>query len=89
MEMTDLRLVWKDVESAYFNERINSERALQAILYHSITNKLGNNTLILVEPSLAGYCPDLVILNRSEKTVSCILEIKCAPHWWHSENDVV
>ncbi|MBU4185424.1 MAG: hypothetical protein KKI12_06540 [Proteobacteria bacterium] len=89
MKLTDLRLVWQDVRLAYFDERINSERALQAMLYHSFTNRLDDKHLILVEPSLAGYCPDLVIVNRKEKTVACILEIKCAPHWWHSENDVV
>jgi hypothetical protein len=88
MTRNDLRIIWQDVEAIYNYERINSERALQAVLYHALTNRLPDDYLILVEPSLAGYCPDLVIANRVMKVVACILELKCAPHWWHSESDV-
>jgi len=88
MNRSDLSIAWQDVEAAYNAERINSERALQAVLYHSLTNRLPEKYLILVEPGLAGYCPDLVIVNRKEKTVACILELKCSPHWWHTEYDV-
>lgn len=88
MTRNDLHIIWQDVESAYNSERINSERALQSMLYNAFTNRLSDDYLILVEPSLAGYCPDLVIVNRVKKAVMCILEIKFAPHWWHSENDV-
>jgi len=88
MTRNDLLIIWRDVESAYNSERINSERALQAVLYHAFTNRISADYLIFVEPGLAGYCPDLVIANRAMKEVTCILELKCAPHWWHSENDV-
>lgn len=88
MKTDELSQAWQDVETAYNDERINSERALQAILYQSLTAILPTDYLILVEPTLAGYCPDMVIANRRAMKIECVLELKCSPHWWHSENDV-
>lgn len=94
MNKNDLLTVWQHVERAFHEERINSERALQAILYLALTRVLSPDYLLLVEPSfpsakaLEGFIPDLVILNRVARTVDCFLELKCAPHWWYYERDV-
>jgi hypothetical protein len=88
MEKSDLKSIWNDVEIAYCDERINSERALQAILYLSVAKKLPDHFLILVEPHLMDHRPDMVIINKQQKTVDCILELKCSPHWWHSTKSV-
>ncbi len=83
-----LRDAWETVENFYKDGHINSERCLQAVLYHALrTSSLPETDTILVEPrfddnSVPGIVvnvPDIVI--RDDDKVKCILELKCSPHW--------
>jgi hypothetical protein len=80
-----LREAWQTVEKFYRDEQINSERCLQAVLYHALrTSSLPKTDTILVEPGFDdNYVPDIVI--RNDDKVKCILELKCTPHWWVPE----
>lgn len=85
-----LSKVWKAAEEAYQRECINSEHALQAILYKAMTDLLPTERyLILVEPGLVdGHVPDLVVIDRHDPEnlrAACIIEIKCEPHLEHSQ----
>lgn len=91
--MSDIKAIlstsWHMIKEAYIYETINSERALQSILYCSLYHALPNHHhVIFVEPNIHGFIPDLMILNRKDMIVDCILEIKCSPHWWHTENSI-
>jgi hypothetical protein len=88
MNKQHLEKIWSEVEKYYFDERINGERALQAILYKSIESILPPNYLTLVEPYWFGteYKPDLVIIDKNKSRLAAVCEIKCSPHWWHSVN---
>lgn len=90
-----LENAWKEVKEAYDNEKINSERALQAVIYKSLTWNLDSKQFtVLIEPTWAepistpdrssGLVPDMVIVNKRKgcEEVLCVLELKCAPHWW-------
>ena len=94
MNYHKLVCVWQQVERAYMDERINSERALQAIMYNALTAALPSDYLVLVEagfPSnqeLSKYISDLMVLNRRTKTVEGFFELKCAPHCWLTKNNV-
>ena len=94
MNKDDLNAVWRQVERAFMDERINSERALQAVVYCALTSTLSSECLVLVEPGfpsnqeIAGYVPDLLALNRVKRLVDCFFEIKCAPHFWFTEGDI-
>lgn len=65
MKKDHLEAVWKKIEAAYLDERINSERCLRALLYQGFTEILGSDYLIFVEPSLHQYCPDLQWWDRA------------------------
>jgi len=88
MDANDLKSVWNKVERFFNEERINSERALQAIMYLHLAQLLSPEHVIFVEsgfpsnPSLSNYVPDLIVVNRIAKTIECVIEIKCMPHWW-------
>ena len=73
---------WKLVQEYYENHWLNSERSLQAILFHAIIrSEIPSDWRIFVEPMLGdGLVPDLVVL--SPTSVKAIIEIKCMPHWW-------
>ena len=88
MNKQHLGKIWSEVEKYYLDERINSERALQAILYKSIEATLPSNYLTLVEPNWFGteYKPDLVIIDRDKSRLVAVCEIKCSPHWRSSAN---
>lgn len=95
MNREDLQSVWKEIEKSYNDECINSERALQAMLYHYLTERLSYDHLIFVEPTwhpklqgLDGKVPDLLIVRRESESIDCIMEIKCVPHWIQSKTDV-
>ena len=88
MNIEDLKLIWQDVETAFNDERINSERALQCVLYQSMRLRLSNSIVILVEPHFNNCRPDIVAVNKESKIIECIMELKCAPHWWHSAKSV-
>lgn len=88
MTRNNLSIIWRYVEVAYNSECINSERALQSMMYHAFMTVMPAYYIIFVEPTLAGYCPDLVVANRLTMEIECILELKFAPHWWHSEYHV-
>jgi hypothetical protein len=76
-----VKRVWQlAMNEFYATERVNSERCLQAVLYHLFTTSgLGPDETVLVEPAsdLPGV-PDLVI--RDDTQIKCIIEIKCTPH---------
>lgn len=72
---------WSDVENYYKSNSISSERSLQAILFESIRrHNTSKGDKVLVEPSIDSYVPDIVVVGQDN--VRCIMEIKCAPHWW-------
>ncbi|MEK7763466.1 MAG: hypothetical protein AAB433_17960 [Nitrospirota bacterium] len=74
-----LQKAWETVENFYKNGHINSERCLQAVLYHALrTSSLPEKDMILVEPKLGENIPDIVICDDDQ--VKCILELKCSPH---------
>ena len=89
MDANDLKSIWKGGVKRFFNEeRINSERALQAIMYLHLSQLLSPEHAVFVEPGfpsnpgLSNYVPDLIVVNRAARTVECVIEIKCMPHWW-------
>lgn len=72
---------WKEVEYYYNSNSISSERSLQSMLFESLRrNSIENNDKVLIEPCIDSYIPDIVIV--SSEVVRCIIEIKCAPHYW-------
>lgn len=73
---------WRQIESMYTEERLNSERCLQAALYASMSRVFGSTARIFVEPSWdgEGMVPDLVICCGNE--IRCVVEIKFTPHFW-------
>lgn len=83
-----LKKIWeKDIKEEYYNERINSERCLQAVLYHYFRECLGEKCGIFVEPKfdykseeiggLKNKTPDLVI--TFEENILAIIELKFVP----------
>jgi len=85
-----LETCWKDVEIYYKSDSISSERSLQAEMYRSLRRLLGEGCKVLVEPAIDPYIPDIVVVDDAR--VLCVIEIKCAPHWWVSgpslKNDI-
>jgi hypothetical protein len=75
-----LEKAWDGVRKSYGEHRINSERALQSILYHEIITSEGFNSedRILIEPNIGPLRPDIVVIGKND--VKCIIEIKCSPH---------
>jgi hypothetical protein len=82
---------WKIVGIFFKEHKINSERALQAVLYHALQNRISEELRIFVEPQIVKYrlngskepidnafVPDIVITNSD--SVKCIMEIKFSPH---------
>lgn len=72
----------KTIEVDYCNQRINSERSLQASLWSQLNSVLPPKTRrLFVEPTLTirgkRYLPDLVICNT--KQVIAVIEIKYEP----------
>jgi hypothetical protein len=90
-----LRKAWEGVGPFYREERINSERCLQAVLYHLILSQnLTPEYKILVEPAFcqskpdsSEFKPDLVICRNSG--IKAIIEIKCHPHWWMDKSSLI
>ncbi len=75
---------WKDcVENDYKNQRINSERSLQAALWaHLYNNNLPENMRLFIEPTIhlngnEKIRPDIVVCNK--KNIISIIEIKYIP----------
>ena len=77
---------WKDcIENDYSNQRINSERSLQASLWAHIYKRLPKNRRLFIEPSFSikhrgqnrRLIPDIVICNTRE--VIAVIEIKYLP----------
>ena len=77
-----LEKAWNEVGAFFKEHKINSERALQAVLYHTLINRLDNGYRVLIEPEIklgtGKSNPDIVIIDST--SVKCIMEIKCSPH---------
>ena len=77
---------WKDcIENDYCNQKINSERSLQASLWSYLYNHLPNNRRLFIEPSFSlklkgktkNLYPDIVVCNSKE--IIAVIEIKYLP----------
>lgn len=70
----------------YANQRINSERSLQASLWAALRDRIGNNRRLFIEPSLSFIIkgrrkilyPDIVICNTRQ--VIAVIELKYMPN---------
>lgn len=95
-----LKDAWIAVENAYKGEKLNSERAMQAVIYCSLIASLPNDKYtVLVEPGWnfidppaqgkSGFEPDLVIVSTSRRVVLCAMELKFAPHYWIRRAEII
>lgn len=86
-----LKEAWNALESAYVGGKLNSERAMQAVIYSCLIDKLPPDSYtVLVEPGWnvihpleranSDFEPDLVIIELGTMVVVGVIELKFAPH---------
>ncbi len=76
---------YESIEVDYYNQRINSERSLQASFWSHLNHLLGRNRCLFIEPTLAIHTkrgkktiiPDIVVCNKRE--VISVIELKYLP----------
>ncbi|WP_028452941.1 hypothetical protein [Chitinilyticum aquatile] len=78
-----IKQIKKDLVDAYNDLRINSEMAMQAIIFQSLekfinSKKVSKGIRIFVEPSMLGFKPDTVIVNiKTKKYLRCLNTNAC------------
>jgi len=71
--------IWNDLGVNQDKYVMNSEHALQSIIYHLLYDKLAShNYKIFIEPWLENDRPDIMIVKSN--IIKCIVEIKFSPH---------
>lgn len=77
---------WEEcINTDYSNQRINSERSLQASLWSQLNQRLGSNRRLFIEPGMSArdhnevkqVYPDIVVCNSRE--VIAVIELKYLP----------